>query len=95
MIGLSTAVQYLVILAAAPFVPRLMARQGPVPVMACSIAATVFTPDMRVFQVATDLRSARATRSGSILSGSLGGKPSSMTPGRTTSRLLSGMVRVP
>ncbi len=40
MIGLSTAVQYLAVLAAAPFVPRLMARQGPVPMMAWSIAAT-------------------------------------------------------
>ena len=40
MIGLSTAVQYLAVLAAAPFVPRLMARQGPVPMMALSIAAT-------------------------------------------------------
>ncbi len=40
MIGLSTAVQYLAVLVAAPFVPRLMARQGPVPMMAWSIAAT-------------------------------------------------------
>jgi MFS family permease len=41
MIGLSTAVQYLAVLAAAPFVPRLMARQGPVPMMLWSIGATV------------------------------------------------------
>ena len=40
MIGLSTAVQYLAVLAAAPFVPRLMARQGPVPMMVWSILAT-------------------------------------------------------
>lgn len=40
MIGLSTAVQYLAVLAAAPFVPRLMARQGPVPMMLCAIPAT-------------------------------------------------------
>ena len=40
MIGLSTAVQYLAVLVAAPFVPRLMARQGPVPMMAWSIVAT-------------------------------------------------------
>ncbi len=40
MIGLSTAVQYLAVLAVAPFVPRLMARQGPVPMMAWSITAT-------------------------------------------------------
>lgn len=39
-IGLSTAVQYLAVLAAAPFVPRLMARHGPVPMMAWSIVAT-------------------------------------------------------
>ncbi len=41
MIGLSTAVQYLAVLAAAPFVPRLLARQGPVPMMLWSILATV------------------------------------------------------
>jgi MFS family permease len=41
MIGFSTAVQYLAVLAAAPFVPRLMARQGPVPMMLCAIVATV------------------------------------------------------
>ena len=40
MIGLSTAVQYIAVLAAAPFVPRLMARQGPVPMMTWSILAT-------------------------------------------------------
>jgi MFS family permease len=40
MIGLSTAVQYLSVLAVAPFVPRLMARQGPVPLMLWSIIAT-------------------------------------------------------
>jgi len=40
MIGLSTAVQYLAVLAAAPFVPGLMARQGPVPMMLGSIVAT-------------------------------------------------------
>lgn len=40
MIGLNTAVQYLAVLAAAPFVPRLMARQGPVPMMVWSIIAT-------------------------------------------------------
>jgi MFS family permease len=40
VIGLSTAVQYLSVLAVAPFVPRLMARQGPVPMMLWSIPAT-------------------------------------------------------
>ena len=40
MIGLSTAVQYLSVLVVAPFVPRLMARQGPVPLMLWSIFAT-------------------------------------------------------
>ena len=40
MIGLSTAVQYLSVLAVAPFVPRLMARKGPVPMMLWSICAT-------------------------------------------------------
>jgi len=40
MIGLSTAVQYLSVLAVAPFVPRLMARNGPVPMMLWSIFAT-------------------------------------------------------
>lgn len=40
MIGLNTAVQYLAVLAAAPFVPGLMARQGPLPMMLCSIVAT-------------------------------------------------------
>jgi MFS family permease len=40
MIGLSTAVQYLAVLVAAPFVPGLMARQGPVPMMIWSIFAT-------------------------------------------------------
>jgi len=40
MIGLNTAVQYLAVLAAAPFVPRLMARYGPVPMMLWSIPAT-------------------------------------------------------
>lgn len=40
MIGLSTAAQYLAVLAAAPFVPRLMARQGPVPMMLWAIFAT-------------------------------------------------------
>jgi MFS family permease len=40
MIGLSTAVQYLAVLAAAPFVPRLMARQGPVPMMLWAIFST-------------------------------------------------------
>lgn len=40
MIGLSTAVQYLAVLGAAPFVPGLMARQGPVPTMLTSIFAT-------------------------------------------------------
>lgn len=39
-IGLSTAVQYLAVLAAAPFVPRLMARHGPAPMMVWSILAT-------------------------------------------------------
>lgn len=40
MIGLSTAVQYLAVLGAAPFVPGLMARQGPVPTMMWSVLAT-------------------------------------------------------
>jgi len=40
MIGLSTAVQYVAVLAAAPFVPRLMAQQGPVPMMLWAIFAT-------------------------------------------------------
>lgn len=40
MIGVSTAVQYLAVLAVAPFVPRLMARHGPVPIMLWSIPAT-------------------------------------------------------
>jgi MFS family permease len=40
MIGFSTAVQYSAVLAAAPFVPGLMARQGPVPMMLWSISAT-------------------------------------------------------
>ena len=40
MIGLSTAVQYLSVLVVAPFVPRLLARKGPVPMMLWSILAT-------------------------------------------------------
>ena len=40
MIGLSTAVQYLSVLVVAPFVPRLLARKGPVPMMLWSIFAT-------------------------------------------------------
>ncbi len=40
LIGLNTAAQYLAVLAAAPFVPKLMARQGPVPLMLWSIVAT-------------------------------------------------------
>lgn len=40
MIGLNTAVQYLSVLAVAPFVPRLLATQGPVPTMLWSILAT-------------------------------------------------------
>lgn len=40
MIGLSTAVQYVAVLAAAPFVPRLLAQQGPVPMMLWAIFAT-------------------------------------------------------
>jgi MFS family permease len=40
MIGLSTAVQYLSVLAVAPFVPRLMAHKGPVPTMLWAILAT-------------------------------------------------------
>ena len=40
LIGLSTAVQYLSVLAVAPFVPRLMARKGPVPTMLWAILAT-------------------------------------------------------
>jgi len=43
LIGVSTAFQYLAVFAAAPFVPKLLARQGPVPVMLWSIPIIVLT----------------------------------------------------
>lgn len=43
LIGVSTAVQYLAVLAVAPFVPKLMARRGPVAVMLWSLPVIALT----------------------------------------------------